>query len=120
VTSSTRAATTGALLALAALATIAHAQQPPRDVGTLVRQLESHDFEQASAAVDALRRRTDARPAVVAGLIGALATGTWDRCGGDVRDAIASALLDLKAREAVLPLLELVRSGRPIEHECSE
>ena len=116
-----RAATTGALiLALAAPAAIAHAQPPPRDVGALVRQLESRDYEQASAAVQALRTRTDARPAVVAGLVRGLRTGTWDRCGGDVRDAIASALIELRAKEAVLPLLELVRSGKPIEHECAE
>ena len=50
----------------------------------------------------------------------ALRTGSWDRCGGDLRDSIADTLLDLRAREAVVPLLELVKSGKTIEHECAE
>jgi len=44
----------------------------------------------------------------------------WASCSGDVRDAAARSLAQLKAKEAVVPLLELVKSGRPLEHECVE
>lgn len=37
-----------------------------------------------------------------------------------MRDTIAQTLGELKATEAVVPLLEVVKSGKPIEHECSE
>ncbi len=53
-------------------------------------------------------------------LIEAIRTREWSRCGGDVRDAIARSLGELGAREAVTPFLELVKSGKPIEHECVE
>jgi HEAT repeat protein len=123
VTGGRRAASAAILAIVAVLAMpAAHAQAPDtaRDVGPLVRQLKSRDWEQANAAVEALRERRDARAAVVAALIDALRTGAWDRCGGDMRDTIAAALRDLRAREAVEPLLELVRRGTPIEHECAQ
>jgi hypothetical protein len=37
-----------------------------------------------------------------------------------MRDSVARTLTDLKAKDAVVPLLELVKSGRSIEHECAE
>jgi hypothetical protein len=37
-----------------------------------------------------------------------------------MRDAIARTVTDLKAKDAVLPLLDLVKSGKSIEHECVE
>lgn len=57
---------------------------------------------------------------MVPALIEAIKTRDWNRCAGDVRDAIARALGELKAGEAVVPLLEVVRSGKPIEHECAQ
>jgi len=57
---------------------------------------------------------------VVPALIEALRNRDWATCSGDVRDAIARSLAELKAKEAVPPLLDLVRSGKSLEHECVE
>ena len=43
--------------------------------------------------------------------------------GGDtamISQTIAGALEEHKAKEAVVPLLDLVKSGKSIEHECAE
>ena len=99
---------------------VAHAQADTARVNALIRDLKSRDFEKASAADIELRKYPRFRAQIVAGLIDALRAGAWDRCGGDMRDTIARTLGELKAREAVVPLLELVKSGTSIEHECSE
>jgi len=89
-------------------------------LGALMRDLKDPDFDKAYAAADKLHEYRENRAQVVAGLIDAIQTGEWSRCAGDMRDAIARLLGDLEAREAVVPLLELVRSGKSIEHECAE
>ena len=89
-------------------------------LGALLRDLKDPDFDKAYAAADKLHEYRENRAQVVAGLIDAIQTGEWSRCAGDMRDAIARLLGDLEAREAVVPLLELVRSGKSIEHECAE
>ena len=60
------------------------------------------------------------RAQVVPALIEAITTRNWDRCPADVRDATARTLAELGAKEAVVPLLALVKSGTPIDHECVE
>ena len=94
---------------------IAQGQSDAARVDVLVR-----DYEKAREAEGELRTFPRERARIVAGLIDALRTGEWNRCSGDLRDSIARTLIDLKAKEAVVPLLELVKSGRSIEHECSE
>ena len=99
---------------------IAQGQGDAARVDVLIRDVKSPDYEKASAAEGELRKFPRERARIVAGLIDALRTGEWNRCSGDMRDSIARTLIDLKAKEAVVPLLELVKSGRSIEHECSE
>ena len=109
-----------ALLAVVVLVATAHAQGDAARVAALLRQLKDRDYEIASAAARELDRSPRTRVPIVAGLIDALRTGEWDRCGGDMRDSIARTLIDLKAKEAVVPLLDLVKSGKAIDHECVE
>jgi HEAT repeat protein len=114
------------IVLFAVVATLALPAEPARAQGdaarvaVLLRALKGPDFDTASAAAAELRALSAERPAVVAGLVDALKTGEWKRCAGDMRDTIARELGELKAREAVVPLLELVRSGKSIEHECAE
>ncbi len=107
------------ILALVAPAS-SWAQTDADRVAALVRALKDPDFDTASAAVSELRKYPQERARVVAGLVDAVRTGEWRRCGGDMRDAIAHLLGEVKAKEAVEPLLEVVRSGKAIEHECSQ
>jgi HEAT repeat protein len=113
----------GVVLILAALTLVpafVAAQPDVTRVDALIRDLKGPSYDRASAAETALHGAAAPRARLVAGLIDALRTGEWDRCGGDMRDGIARALGELKAREAVAPLLAVVRSGKPIEHECAE
>jgi HEAT repeat protein len=96
------------------------AQSDPAAVGALIRDVQGRDFDRAYAAAEKLRRYPAQRAQIVPALIQAIATREWDRCSADARDAIARTLGDLKAREAVTPLLDLVKTGKPIEHECFE
>lgn len=88
------------------------------DVEALLRDAASRDFERARAAVEQLANHPGQRARTVPALIPLLATPEWDRCSAEVRQALATTLAGLKAKEAVGPLLELVKSGKPIEHEC--
>ena len=99
---------------------IAQGQGDAARVDGLIRDVKSPDYEKASAAEGELRTFPRERARIVAGLVDALHTGAWNRCSGDMRDSIARTLTDLKAKDAVVPLLELVKSGRSIEHECAE
>ena len=109
-----------AVLAALLLPAAAQAQGDAARVNALIRDLKSRDYDTASAADTELRKYPQARGQIVAGLIDALRNGEWDRCGGDMRDNIARTLGELKAKDAVVPLLEVVKSGKSIEHECSE
>jgi HEAT repeat protein len=89
-------------------------------VSALIRDLKATDFDKAPAAAEQLRKYPQSRAQIVPALIEAIRTRDWNRCGADVRDTIARTLGELKAKEAVVPLLEVVKSGKPIEHECVE
>lgn len=114
------------LLRLAVVATVAlpvspvHGQDEASRVRALIHEVKDPDFDKAHAAVEELRKYPQYRAQIVAGLIEALTTRDWNRCAGDMRDAIADALGELKAKEAVVPLLGVVKSGKSIEHECAE
>ena len=109
-------------LAILVLAPPAGLAQPDAGrVDALIRGLKGRDFDRASAADTELRKHTTRdRARVVAGLIDALRVGEWNRCSGDMRDSIARTLAELKVKAAVVPLLDLVKTGKSIEHECAE
>lgn len=98
----------------------AHAQDEASKVSALLRDLQDPDFDKAHVAAQELERYPRQSARIVPALIEAIKTRDWNRCGADVRDAIAWSLGGLKAKEAVVPLLEVVKSGKPIEHECVE
>lgn len=114
------------LLSLAAAAAVAlppgpaRAQDEAGTVNALIRDLRSPDFETANGAAAELGKHPRYRAQIVPALVEAIRTRDWNRCAADVRDTIARTLGALKAREAVAPLLEVVKSGKPIEHECVE
>jgi len=108
-------------IALFALAGAAPAQGDPGVVAGLLGDLLGRDFERAHGAAERLREHPAFRAQTVPALIQALRTTRgWDRCSADVRDAAARSLAVLKAKEAVVPLLDLVKSGTPTAHECFE
>ena len=109
----------GAVVAAGAW-TPARAQSDAATVRSLLRDLKGRNYEKANSALNRLSEITPARPEIVAGLIDALRTGEWTRCSGDMRDGIARTLGEVGAKTAVGPLLQLVKSGKPIEHECSQ
>jgi HEAT repeat protein len=107
--------------ALLLLAGPAMAQGDPSVVAGLLRDLLGRDFERAHGAAERLREYPAFRAQVVPALVQALGTTRqWDRCSADVRDAAARSLAELKAKEAVVPLLDLLGSGAPTTHECFE
>jgi len=88
-------------------------------VKKLLKDLRAPDYMQAWGAADKLARFSQYRAEIVPALIEAL-NHEWEQCSGDVRQVIAKSLVELGAKEAVFPLLQLVRSGKSIEHECVE
>src|SRR5881409_69456 len=96
-----------------ALATPAAGQKPAGQptAAELIRTLQDREFTEAVGAADRLGGFASQRAQVVPALIDALRNREWATCSGDVRDAIARSLAQLKAKEAVVPLLELVKSG---------
>ncbi len=106
-------------LALAAPAAAQRSTDRP-PAAELIRTLQGREFTEAVGAAERLGGYTSERAQVVPALIDALRNREWATCSGDVRDAIARSLAQLKAKEAVVPLLELVRSGKPLDHECVE
>jgi HEAT repeat protein len=86
----------------------------------LIRALQGREFTDAFAAAETLGGMQAQRAQVVPALIEALRNREWATCGADVRDAIGRSLAQLKAREAMPALLELVKSGTSLEHECVE
>jgi len=110
-----------ALLAIGLLTAIASwCQDSTEVVKGLLQDVRDPDSEKASAAAQDLAAYPQQRSQIIPALIEVLRTGQWDRCNGDMREQIAWTLEKLNAREAVLPLLDLAKSGRPIEHECAE
>lgn len=110
----------GALLALSVLLTSAtHASaSEPRTIERLLNDLRSPDYEAAWSSAQALGKSSAPKPRVVPALLDALKR-TWARCTGDIHESVARALADLGAREAVVPLLEVVKRGH-VAHECAE
>ena len=106
--------------AVALLAGLAHGQDDASKVSALIRDLKDPDFDKAYGAAEQLRKYPQQRALIVAGLIDTITTRDWNRCAGDMRQTIAGALEEHKAKEAVVPLLDLVKSGKSIEHECAE
>jgi len=105
-----------------ALATPA-AGQPPANRATAadrIRALQGREFTEAFGAAQALGDFQSQRTQVVPALVDALRNREWASCSADVRDAIGRSLAQLKAKEAVVPLLDLVKSGKPLDHECVE
>jgi len=112
-------AITALCLATAVSAVAQHATAEPTAT-ELIQTLQGREFTDAVGAAERLGRYASQRAQVVPALIDALRNREWATCSGDVRDAIARSLAQLKAKEAVVPLLDLVRSGKPLEHECVE
>ena len=105
-----------------AIAVPAAAQRPGASpsAAELIRTLRGREFTEAVGAAERLGGYAPERAQVVPALLDALQNREWASCSGDVRDAIARSLAKLRAKEAVVPLLELVRSGKPLDHECVE
>ena len=110
----------GLVVFLGSPADVTSAPDEAATVSALLRDLKSPDFTIAFPAAESLGRYSAYRAQIVPALIGALKTPDWNRCGGDMRDAIARTLGELNAGDAAVPLLELVNSGKPIDHECVE
>jgi hypothetical protein len=108
------------IAAIALSAAGATAADEATTVSALLRDLKGADFERAVGAAERLAGYPRERARIVAALVAAIRTGQWPRCSGDMRDAIARTLVDLKAKDAVPALLELAASGRTIDHECVE
>lgn len=89
------------------------------NIKNLLSDLESPDYEKAWEAAGKLAKFPQYRAEIVPALIQAL-NHEWEQCSGDIRQTIAKSLVELKAKEAVFPLLQLVRSGKHIEHGCVE
>ena len=110
------------LLAALSAVTPAVAQRPAASATApdLIRALQGREFTEAFAAAETLGRMQAQRAQVVPALIDALRNREWATCSADVRDAIGRSLAELKAKEAVGPLLDLVKSRKPLDHECVE
>lgn len=87
----------------------------------LKQALQSNDVEVAWRAVDAISQKPSSpqKEETVKVLIKALSK-EWARCTGDIRQSIANQLAALDAKEAIPDLLELIRGGKAIDHECAE
>src|SRR2546430_11409631 len=95
-----------------AFATPAAGQKPAGQptAAELIRTLQGREFTEAVGAADRLGGFASQRAQGVPALIDALRTPERATCSGDVRDAIARSLAQLKADAAVGPLLQLVES----------
>ena len=98
----------------------AAAQRATRSADELIRALQGRDFNEAFRAAEALGQMQAQRAQIVPALIEALRHGEWATCGADVRDAIGRSLAELKAKEAMGALVDLVKSGKPLGHDCVE
>ncbi len=106
------------LAILLAFTTMARAEDMT-GVKKLLEDLRGADYRHAWDAAKNLSKFPQYKAEIVPALIEALKY-EWRHCSGDIRQTIARSLVELRAKEAVLPLLELVRSGKNIEHGCVE
>ncbi len=96
-------------------------------VEKLQAALKSKDYEQAESMLNLVSsglkteksNYTNEKARLVTVLVEAL-NYEWDRCSGDLRQSIAHALIDLRAKEAVIPMIDILRSGKSTGHECAE
>lgn len=110
----------GLLAGLLCLGGVARAADgPPPPVRSLLRELAGSDYRKAWSAAGELGKQRQHAAAIAPALLEALQR-EWPQCSGDIREAIGVSLGQLLGREAVFPLLELIRSGKNIAHECAE
>jgi HEAT repeat protein len=88
-------------------------------VERLLQDLRSANYEKAWAAARDLGGFPRERGKIVPTLLEALQRD-WPQCSGDIREAVGVSLGQLAGKEAVFPLLELLKSGKNIAHECAE
>ncbi|MDH7499107.1 MAG: HEAT repeat domain-containing protein [candidate division NC10 bacterium] len=91
----------------------------PGSLGSLLQDLKSPDYQKAWKAAEELGRFPRSKSQIVPALIEALHE-EWEHCSGDIRGVLAESLAQMKAKEAVFPLLDLLKSGKNIDHECAE
>lgn len=83
--------------------------------------VESNDVEAAWGAIHEIPRdlSLEEKERTVKVLMAALQR-EWPRCTGDIRQGIAYKLADFDTKAAIPLLIELIREGENIEHECAE
>jgi HEAT repeat protein len=90
-----------ALSLSAAAPAVAQQPGPQSSAAELIRTLQGREFTEAVGAAERLGAYASQRAQVVPALLDALRHRGWASCSGDVRDAIARSLAQLKAKEAV-------------------
>jgi HEAT repeat protein len=88
-------------------------------VERLLRDLRGSDYRKAWTAAQELEKFPQRKAQIVPALLDAL-TRDWPQCSGDIREAAGISLGRLSGTDAVFPLLELLKSGKNITHECAE
>jgi HEAT repeat protein len=106
-------------LILVLLPASTRAQNVPPRVTQLLRDLKSQDYKKAWHAATELSRFPKFKKLIIPDLIAAL-NNEWKNCSGDIREDIAYSLAQLRSKEAVFPMLELLKSGKSVAHECAE
>jgi len=91
------------------------------DVNNLQKIIEQGEVEKAWTSISHIPNNLEEKDKkkIIDLLRGALFQ-QWSRCAGDLRQAIASKLSSLKAKEAVPDFLELIKKRMPIDHECAQ
>lgn len=108
------------LVGMLCLSGNAHAGEAARiTVQDLLRDLRSSDYDKAWAAARELGNFPQQKTQIVPALLAALKRD-WPQCSGDIREAAEMSLAQLTGKEAVFPLLELIKRGKNIAHECAE
>jgi len=91
------------------------------DVNNLKKIIEQGEVEKAWTSISHIPNNLEEndKKKIIDLLRGALFQ-QWSRCAGDLRQAIASKLSSLNAKEAVPDFLELIKKKMPIDHECAQ
>jgi hypothetical protein len=90
-------------------------------LGEFRTTLAGDDVEAAWKAIQAIPRElSGSQQEEIIHLLRKALVRQWPRCAGDIRQAIAQKLADLDAKAAIPDLLQLLREGRRISHECAE
>lgn len=108
------------LVAIVGFAAIANGEDGGKaTVQNLLKDLTGPDYEKAWTAARELEKFPQFKAQIVPALIQTLRKD-WSQCSGDIRESIADTLAELQAKEAVFPMLQLLRSGKNVAHECAE